>query len=165
MENTTAAASPLDIPVGRNPCESVDCTWCGAVLDEEEAASPSRDDDGDAICDRCHTEHFMGNCSRCGELVELADLDTTPGQLIALYAAAPVLCKENLEPGYYRILKRPFFADGMIEGHFYGDALQRIAGLDAKGQSAAPEAYCLAGPLCSCCRLEVEASVPPNYLI
>jgi hypothetical protein len=142
--------------------EVADCTWCGEALSEEEAEHPDRDDDGDAICERCHTEHFMDNCSRCAELVDSDDLDTTPGQVIAIYDAAPVLCKDDLEPGYYRILKRPFFADGMIEGYFYGDALRRVADLDAKGLRAAPEAYCLAGPLCSRCRTEVEVLVTPN---
>jgi len=161
-KTTTPESRSFERPVGRRPAEVSDCTWCSEALSEEEAEHPDRDDDGDPICERCHTEHFMDNCSRCDELVENDELDTAPGQLIAIFDAAPALCQDDLEPGYYRILKRPFFASGMIEGHFYSDALQRVADLDADGLRAASEACSIAAPLCSRCRDAVEVLVTPN---
>lgn len=137
------------------------CTWCGEALDSEERESPERDDSGDVMCDDCYDEEYRGYCDRCGEKHDKSELAANPGDLIAIWRTAPGL-SGDLMPGYYRVNGWPFFADGMIEGYFYNDRLERVTDLDEQGKRGADDAYTLSGPLCSCCHAEVEASLPPN---
>lgn len=137
------------------------CTWCGEELDSEERENPERDDRGELMCDECYDEEYMGYCDRCGEKRAKSELEANPGDLIAIWLTAPG-ARGNLAPGYYRVNGWPFFADGMIEGYFYNDRLDRVADLDEQGKRVAEDAYSLSGPLCSCCRTKVDASLPPN---
>lgn len=137
----------------------LNCTYCGDTLDSEEAESPQHDESNDVMCDSCYDSHYRDYCSLCDEFVEKIDLDTSPGKLIVVFEEVPATGTHDLSPGYYRILKRPFFADGMIEGHFYGHALQRVLPLDEQGERAAKDASFYSGPMCSDCFARVEKSV------
>ncbi len=137
------------------------CTYCGEELDDEEAASPEKDADGDVMCDQCYDEKCRDYCDRCGEKVETIELGSEPGNLIAVWAEAPGN-PEDLKPGYYRVKEWPFYADGMIEGYMISSNLERVADLDDRGKKAAPEAYTICAPLCSTCRAEVEATLKPS---
>lgn len=134
------------------PVDALACTYCGNELKGEEVESPEHDGDGDVLCDGCYDEHFRDYCGRCDEKVDSADLDTSPGQLIGIWSEAPAAGSDDLAPGYYRVKRRPFFADGMITGHFYSNSLEFVAPLDDAGNRRAAEGGCLSGPLCSECR-------------
>ena len=138
------------------------CTYCGEELDDEEAANPEKDADGDVMCDQCYDEKCRDHCDRCGEKVEKTELGSEPGRLIAVWVDAPGN-PEDLQPGYYRVKEWPFYADGMIEGYLISHNLERVADIDDRGKKAAPEAYTSCGPLCLTCRAAVEATLkPPN---
>ena len=136
----------------------MECTYCGKELDDEEAANPEKDEDGDVMCDQCYDEKHRDYCDRCGEKVEKTELGSEPGNLIAVWAEAPGN-PEDLTPGYYRVKEWPFYADGMIEGYMISSRLERVADLDDRGKKAAPEVYTSCGPLCSTCRADVEATL------
>jgi len=132
------------------------CCRCGENLNDEERDSPQLDDDGDTICDSCYDDHYCSECGRCGDVVDKSDLDTKPGALIAVWRktdASPV----DLQSGYYRVLSWPFYADGMITGYMYSNALEYFAPLDAIGSTAAKGAMFNATPMCSACRIKVAA--------
>lgn len=136
----------------------VECTHCDNVLDIEEAESPERDEDGDVICDRCYEELYRDDCSRCGEIVDKTDLPAGPDNLIIMMEETD----SDLPVGYYRVLRRPFFVDGMICGWFLKDALQRVADLDKQGQYAAENRYTAAGPMCRHCQAAICATQEPK---
>lgn len=140
----------------------MECTYCGNELKNWEAdPEPDRDSDGYVMCSECYREHYMDNCCRCCELVEKEDLDASPGNVVIVLEDAPAT-PEDLAPGYYRVKGWPFFVSYMIGGHFYADQLERVADLDESGQRAAKEAWTAAAPLCSDCRVKVEALVTAN---
>lgn len=138
--------------------EQFTCTWCGNDLPEEQRESPYLDESGDEICDRCHTQHFEGCCDRCSEVVEKKELAMRPGELLAFWEEV-----DGLKPGYYRVLRWPIYADGMIEGFVYTENLQFVRDLDQAGLNAAEDAWTPGGSLCAECRGIIEASlVPPS---
>lgn len=134
-----------------------ECTRCGNDLDHEERANPSKDGT-EVICDDCWSELFEERCTRCCELVDKREVSAKPGHLLGIWRDAPALSGE-LKAGYYRVLGWPFFADGMIEGHFYADRLKRVGDLDTHGANAADREQCLSGPMCSSCRRKVAAAL------
>lgn len=140
----------------------MECTYCGNNLDDEEAASPEKDDDGDVMCDDCYQEHFMETCERCQNLVDTKSLDCSPGNLIATWRKAEG-SPDDLTPGYYRVKEWPFYADGMIEGYMISRNLEKVGELSERDAKAAPEAWTSCSPLCSTCRAEIEAQIKtPN---
>ena len=78
------------------------CTYCGEELDDEEAANPEKDADGDVMCDQCYDEKYRDHCDRCGEKVEKTELGSEPGRLIAVWDETSGNL-EDLQPGYYRV--------------------------------------------------------------
>lgn len=134
------------------------CTECSSELDAEETLSPHRSPEGAVICNSCHREKYQDDCARCSERVEKADLDTKPGALIGIWRAAPALGGE-IKAGYYRVLRWPFLADGMIEGYFFADALDRVGNLDAIGLRRAEDAPFDGGPMCSDCQQAVRQTM------
>lgn len=145
-----------------NTCK--ECTNCGDPLDDDEIASPYHDDDGSVMCETCYEDKFEDWCSLCDELVEKTQLTAEPGHLVVVFDEAPVRCGDDLKAGYYRVLRWPFFADGMIEGHFIDGALQHVADLDEQGNRAAKNAMDMSGPMCESCRTRVEATLTPKAL-
>lgn len=130
--------------------KSPKCTWCGNKLDEEQSANPRLDESKEVICDECYREHYEGECDRCGEIVEETELQMKPGELLALWQEA-----DGLQPGYYRVLSWPIYADGMIEGHIYTDALALFTPLDDRGKVAAEGCRTLGGRLCAACQKQI----------
>jgi hypothetical protein len=130
------------------------CSECSTELELEETLGPHRSPDGAVICDSCHRDKYQDDCARCGERVEKAALDTRPGSLIGIWRDAPALGGE-IKAGYYRVLRWPFFADGMIEGYFFADALGSVGNLDAIGLRRAEDAFFDGGPMCSDCQQAV----------
>lgn len=140
--------------------EELKCTWCDDPLGEEARESPYLDDSGDVICDRCHTQHFEGCCDRCSEIVEKKELAMNPGELLAFWEEV-----DGLQPGYYRVLRWPIWADGMIEGFVYTENLQFVCPLDEAGIHAAEDAWTPGGSLCEECRTAIEVTLqssPPS---
>lgn len=136
------------------------CASCGVLLDGEEQEHPERDGDGNPICDECYREEFMDVCERCQDWTNKTDLDSQPGTLIVVFSAAPARGGDgDLQPGYYRVVSWPFFANGMFEGHFYAAALRRVAELDERGLKAALLCASMGAPLCGACRVQIETSL------
>lgn len=134
------------------------CTDCSNELDAEETLNPHKSSDGAVICDRCQRDKYEAHCPRCEERVEKTELDAKPGTLIGIWRDAPALGGE-IKAGYYRVLKWPIFADGMIEGYFFADALGRVGDLDALGLRRAEDALYDSGPMCSDCQHAVRQTM------
>lgn len=132
--------------------EEIKCTWCDEVLDDEARESPYHDDSGDVICDRCHTKHFEGVCDLCGDVVNKDELKMRPGEILAFFEET-----DGLQPGYYRVIRWPIYADGMTEGYVMTENIQFVAPLDDAGKRAAEEAWTPGGSLCEDCRKSVES--------
>jgi hypothetical protein len=139
--------------VGKRPTH---CTYCGNQLDAEERRSPRLDEEKSVMCDGCYRDHYEDNCTRCGEIFDKTELSPKPGKLIGVWRDAPALGRGDLKAGYYRVLKWPIYADGMIEGYFFSDAIQRVGPLDAAGLHSAEEEQAMAGPMCSECQAEAS---------
>lgn len=129
------------------------CTWCGHKFNKEERANPRQDLDKDPICDECYGQEFEDDCSRCGEYFEKSQLDNSPGKIIVIFQEARALAG-SVSPGYYRVKSWPIYADGMIEGYVYADALERVAELDTKAKEIAADSEFIAGVLCEDCQIE-----------
>ena len=136
--------------------EVTTCWVCSEKLNEEEVECPSKDENGDVICDECYREHYEQECPICCEYVHNDDIDPDIGSVIGIWEDAPG-SGETLEPGYYRVLRMPFFMDGMIgSGSFFSSSLEKIAILDEDGLRAAKEAGAMAGPICKECQGTIE---------
>lgn len=136
------------------------CSYCDTELDRYERRNPRRDEARAVMCDDCFSQHYEDNCTRCCELFEKkTELASKPGHLIGVWREVPALTTGALPPGYYRVLKWPIFADGMIEGYFFGDAVTFACGLDAQGERRAEEEQYMSGPICRCCSAAVEEQI------
>lgn len=144
-----AVVEPLVIPA------PLVCTRCEDALDDYEAENPYRDDSGKILCDECYREEYEGICDLCHETVEAKELESKPGELIAVWREAPGLCCK-VEPGYYRVKEWPIYAHGMIEGYLFSDAIEKISDLFGRGLKAAKESEALCGTLCEDCRGRIE---------
>lgn len=134
-----------------------DCSWCSEKLNDEERSYPVYEPGTDNVmCDRCYDEHFRASCGLCEERFDKSDCNAKPGNLIVMWRPAPALAQDDLEPGYYRVLRWPMFADGMIEAYFYADHLHRVADLTERDRGRANDAWSLSEPMCAGCRDELE---------
>jgi N-glycosidase YbiA len=141
-------------------CDAIDCTRCGNKLTTEERQHPEKEDGTeDIICGQCWNDLYLDDCERCGESAIKTELEANVGEIVGVWNAAPALGQDDLKAGYYFVRKWPFYADGMVEGHFFADALERIGDLDSKGLRRAQEGGCLAGPICRTCRGEAALSL------
>lgn len=127
------------------------CAWCAREFDQEERRSPQKSTAAEAICDSCYRDEYSDNCTRCEEMFDKTELSPAPGKLIGVWRDAPALCGE-IKAGYYRVLRWPIYADGMIEGYFFPNALQRVGPLDEAGLHSAEEEQAMAGPMCEGCQ-------------
>jgi hypothetical protein len=133
------------------------CTWCASELDQEERRSPEKSEAGEVICDGCYSEEYRDYCTRCAEKFEKTELSPKPGKLIGVWRDAPALGGE-IKAGYYRVVRWPLYADGMIEGYFFRDAIQRVGPLDEAGLHSAEEEQSMAGPMCEECQQKATRS-------
>lgn len=134
------------------------CTWCARELDPEERQSPEKSEAGEVICDSCYDQEYRDYCTRCEEKFDKTELSPKPGRLIGVWRDAPALGRGDILAGYYRVLRWPIFADGMIEGYFFRDALQRVGPLDMAGLRSAEEEQSMAGPMCEECQQKATRS-------
>lgn len=117
---------------------------------------------GAIICASCCEEHQQ-ECPRCLEWVDEDDLQAKPGDLIGIWETAP---SNNLEgklpPGYYRVLRWPFFTQSMIgSGYLDTKSLEFVMDLDDAGSRAMDEvADAVAGPLCPECQDQIRHRLP-----
>lgn len=133
------------------------CSYCGEELHGEELESPYKDESGDIMCDNCYTDHYEDYCDLCDNIVENTELESKPGELIAVWREAPGLCC-TIAPGYYRVKQWPiFYAAGMIGGYIFPDAIEKVIDLDDEGRKTAEEYDKLCGKLCGTCRNRIEA--------
>ncbi len=129
------------------------CTECEEELDDEQAENPLKEGD-DIYCDRCHREAFEDVCDRCQEWVPKPELTMKPGELMLFFQEV-----EGLQPGFYRVIRWPLYADGMITGYVFKENIAYAGPLDAECIGAAKEAYTPGGCLCKECRDAVEKSL------
>lgn len=134
---------------------ALQCVACDRLLTEDEIEDPGTDEDGDLLCYDCELEANQGPCPRCEEWGPNAERSLEPGHVTGVWQELDGL-HAPVPPGYYRVERWPIYADGMIEGFVYDDALTRVAALDAQGQRvAADEDAYPAGALCLACQRTV----------
>lgn len=119
---------------------SVACMHCGNMIPEDEMNSPSRDTDGDPLCDVCYRETYEFQCSLCGETEEKKHQHN-----VMIVFESGVIRGQG--PGLYQIIHLPYYMDGMITGYVIESALKRVGPLP---KDARPDGY-PAGHLCQRC--------------
>ena len=99
----------------------IKCEFCGNELNDEETSSELNANE--KICDDCYVEEHCEHCILCGERLENR---ATPH----LYEKAEYVFispDANLQDsGFFKVVKRPFFADGMVEYSIFWDALEKV---------------------------------------
>ncbi len=103
------------------------CTWCKKRLDYEEVESPHLSEDNEVLCDDCYDEKYRRICPLCEEYYE--DSKTVEDgfyyMIIEKREGSDTIGK-SLQRGIYQIIQFPFFADGMIEGHYFSRAFKKL---------------------------------------
>jgi hypothetical protein len=137
---------------------TLQCEECWErITDPEYLAIPERRH-GAIICASCYDEHLQ-ECARCLEWVDEDDMQAKPGDLIGIWE--PVRSnnlERQLPPGYYRVLRWPFFTQPMIgAGSMDTESLEFVMGLDDAGARAMEEgADAASGPLCPECQDQIR---------
>lgn len=107
------------------------CSWCNKKLDSEEIESPRlSNDDKEIICDNCYEDKYSMTCTLCEDMFD-KPMKVEDGYyfLITEDRFGSDTLGKNLDAGVYKIIKFPFFADGITEGFYYSDAFQKIRDL------------------------------------
>lgn len=137
-----------------------ECTRCNNALTEEEIEHPDKEEGtDDVICSSCWSDLYQDECTRCCEYVMKTELNTKPGALIGIWRDAPACGQDPLKAGYYVVRSWPIFADGMIEGYFFGNAVRRVADLDEQGERRAKDQQYMSGPICRECQGRVALAI------
>ena len=106
------------------------CTDCGYESDTEHGESlRTADDDsrlgeGERLCYECFSDHYEFFCCGCSTMRS----NEEEHEVLAVTGSLPGL-SGSVEPGVYRVIERPYYADGMIEGYVFNDAIERVADL------------------------------------
>lgn len=102
----------------------MECTECGAILEDDETEHPNRNKSGEILCYGCFDYHYEYLCPLCGEsFYEDFEQEISPKYFLCTEDAAIDL---SIEPGIYEIVKYPYYADGLIEVQLYKDAVKWI---------------------------------------
>jgi len=99
------------------------CSYCGSPLDEEEAANPRRDEDGDILCDECYQEHYEYECPQCCNPVEN---ETNKKHIFITPALAE---DQGLQTGIYSVLSWPWAVSNYFSFQIIPSAIKRVADL------------------------------------
>jgi len=91
--------------------EEIKCTHCGEPLNDEEAASPRRDEDGDVgiLCDECWHLQYEFTCCRCEEY----DHVKVQHRYLVVFEKTYGLYGD-VAPGLYRITRFPYHGGPII---------------------------------------------------
>ncbi len=102
---------------------TVTCTWCGGrINDPDEAADPRRDEKGMVICRNCYHDHYEFTCCWCEE-----DEDAEyQHEVLVVFERMNSLGK-TIVPGLYRITKKPYIRDEIIDASIMRRCLTPIA--------------------------------------
>jgi hypothetical protein len=145
---------------------TLQCEECWErITDPEYLEIPERRH-GAIICASCYDQHQQ-ECVRCLNWVDEDDMQSNPGDLIGIWETAP---SNNLErqlpPGFYRVLRWPFFTQPLIgTGYLDTEALEFIMDLDEECDRATQESDACAGPLCPECQdhIKLKAARPNDH--
>ena len=124
------------------------CEYCGNRLTDEEIEYPpgAGPEEGELICEDCYHERYEFTCCWCQNY----DLDEYQHVFLVLTEKV-----DDFKPGVYRIVAKPYYADGMIEGFILPHAIERVCavpdGVDTEGYPA--------GHLCRECQTKIEKSL------
>jgi len=119
------------------------CYSCGAMFnDPDEEADPYRDDLDNPLCYDCFCDEYQFRCCSCGEWGYNED------QHKMLVVTKKT---QGIKRGVYRVVRLPYYADGMIEGIIFEDCLEWIADLPEKLHMN----DCPCGHLCVECQAKV----------
>lgn len=122
------------------------CGGCGELYDTHHEHGDFVESKGEILCESCYEAESAYQCSCCDN----HDCHEAPGRLLVITERCG-----DLEPGLYRIERWPFYADGMITGLVYEDALTRIGDVP---QNADTGRYSM-GFLCTKCEVPLAAPV------
>lgn len=127
-----------------------------------------RDDDGtkdglvQLLTGEIHqlSDERMGMCGRCMQFVEKEELRSEPGALLIVVSEEVTgIVGRDLRPGYYRVLRWPFYMSNMVgSGYFLPGEMQRVADLDEDGKASAEQIGYSYAPLCKECQKAVEST-------
>lgn len=101
--------------------EATGCTWCGNKL-LSCPDDPSTDDQGDPICEACWHDHYTFRCCWC----ERYGMVKNQHNMVVVAERERGVPKAVM-PGIYLVLDTPYYADGIVEGHLYSNALERLS--------------------------------------
>ncbi len=99
------------------------CGWCGEKLTPEEVEYPEHRQ-GEIICEDCLCEFFHFRCCICQECEDI-EYQQEIGSLFVVAESVEGL-SGDVRRGVYEIIEHPYYADGVVEGHLYNDALKRL---------------------------------------
>ncbi len=98
------------------------CINCDEKLGDEEAKSPRRDEDSDIMCDDCYHDIYEFTCIKC-ENYEHINHNGGIGSVFVAFEDDIL----GIPTGVYEVVSHPFYADGMVEGYLYTDAIKQIS--------------------------------------
>ena len=102
--------------------EKIECDYCGAVLEGEEAEDP-RMVDNLPVCDDCYKEHFQFFCPMCQEHQDIE------GDQNHMFIPEEMAEEQGMEAGIYRIKECPWFISDMFSMTVIKENVERIADL------------------------------------
>lgn len=128
------------------------CEQCGTIERINDDETPSKDDDGDAICDECYHDNYEFACCVCQEYGHVDDQHN----MIAVFD--PEIfgeddAKYGWRRGVYMVISSPYYTSAMIgHGWLHTWALDWIGEIPRdKGEFESPQGY-PCGHLCDECQ-------------
>ena len=113
------------------------CSDCGDTFDIEREGDEIR---GESYCDNCRDDH-QETCGFCEEHYPELDYDDDKGRIVVTGKIEGSGGK-NIAPGWYRIVKWPFYRSDMLgDASLFADRLQFVAPLRPDDEGKDEEGY------------------------
>lgn len=123
--------------------ETWECGDCGEVISADDTYPG---EDGTDLCESCYNESTF-DCCACFE----DDYESVQHNMIVL-ADPRAAGVEELKPGIYRVVRKPYYVSYYLGGHLYASRLEYMGGL-LKGTET-EGLPC--GHLCEACQHKAE---------
>lgn len=111
------------------------CSCCAARLDDEEAADPRHDEDGNVLCDACYSDHYEYVCPLCGNLVEIED---NQQHIVVTTALA---YDQRMQPGIYKLVELPWFVSNYFSLTIRQSCVEKVGDLPTDLLGDIPGSY------------------------
>ncbi len=125
-----------------------ECARCSREIEEDEVYS---DEAGSTYCQECYYEEITFGCEICEEREEKEHQH----RYLLIHSPDECFREEGKKPGVYRITRKPYFVDGMIDAWVMADRVEWVRDIpDGVIEGCYP-----AGHLCRQC---VKEYIPIN---